>query len=108
MLRNVATRINREYVFQYPGAGANGYARIMAGPGSEGVFRENLMLRLAEAFYNLRYVFDNRRDRFDRAEFDELEKCFLGLKERGYPMHEFVEMVYGDLKRALDSAARAS
>jgi hypothetical protein len=107
MLRNIATRINHEYVFQYPGDG-NVYTRIMAGPGSETAFRQNLMLRLAEGFYNLRFIFDNRRDQFDRIEFDELEKCFHGLKGRNYPMQGLVEMVYGDLKRALDVATPTS
>jgi hypothetical protein len=102
-LKNIATRINQEYVFQYPG-----YARIIVGPGSEKVFRLNLMLRLAEGFYNLRYLFDSNRAVFVRAEFDELEASFLALKARGYPMHNFADMVYSDLKRALDAEAKAA
>jgi hypothetical protein len=104
-LKNIATRINREFVFQYT-KGDVLFTRILAGPGSEPVFRTNLMLRLAEGFYNLRYIFDNKPHEFIRGEFDEMEKCFLGLRALGYPQAEFVEMIYGDLKRALDQQAK--
>jgi hypothetical protein len=76
MLRNIATKIAREYVFLYPQGGGVNLYQIIAGPGSAATFRTNFMLRLAESFYNLRFIFNTHRAAFDRAEFNEFERCY--------------------------------
>lgn len=101
MLRNISARISCEYIFQYPQPPGSIHYQIIAGRGSNATFRTNLMLRLAESFYNLKWIFANSRSSFDRAEFDELERCFIALKAKGYPVQGVVQPLYEDLRDAL-------
>lgn len=98
VLKNIATKTSHEYVFRY-----GTFARILAGPGSVMHFRMNFMLRLAEAFYNLSYIFKNHPSDFRREEFAALEKTFQRCSELGFPGKEVVKTVYEDLSRALQS-----
>ena len=100
MLKNIATRISQEFIFQYE-TGIGRYYRILAGPGSAQTFRTNFMLRLAECFYNLRFLLGTAPAAFSVAEFVELERCYLTLKALGYPVQEIVDPLYHDLGHAL-------
>ncbi len=102
VLKNIATKTSHEYVFGY-----GPFKRIIAGPGSVAHFRENFMLRLAEGFYNLRFILDDRRGEFSRDEFSALEETFRKCRLLGYPRQDLVNMVYEDLHRALEREAAA-
>ncbi len=106
ILKNIAAKIGREYIFQYPQA-AIIYYQILAGLGSAATYRTNLMLRLAESFYNLKFIFGANRAAFDRSEFDELEKCYLALQAKKFPEQHIVQPLYVDLLDALNKEAAA-
>lgn len=102
MLRNIAAKISNEYIFQYPSV-PHDYYRIIAGIGSVNHFRTNLMLRLAEAFYNLRFILRANPKASVLTEFVELEKSFLACRALGYPRIDVAQPLYDDLKAAIPS-----
>ncbi len=104
MLKNIATKISREYVFEYPQANGMPYHRIIADDESAKAFRKHFVLRLAESFYNLRHLFYERRRQFDRREFEALETCFHAVLPLQYPRKpkKILKALYGDLNRAVD------
>lgn len=56
MHRNISTRKTEEYLFERYDSGL---VDILAGKGSAKKFRKNFMKRLAENFYNLKWIYDN-------------------------------------------------
>ena len=74
---NIAARVSEEHIYDVDGSGL---CRIMAGRGSVKVFRQNLVKRLAEVFYNLEWILDGRPQEFTRKEFNVFEKLYLELQ----------------------------
>jgi len=60
-LQAIASRLNKEYVFEIPG----GTMEIFAGPGSAETFRHAFFKRLGEAYFNLSFLLDNNHPASD-------------------------------------------
>jgi hypothetical protein len=75
---NMASRRQEEHLF-WDQNRARG--TVYSGQGSVAVYRRNLCARLAVAFANLEWIYDNCRDRFDMEEFKAYER-FLGDLDR--------------------------
>jgi hypothetical protein len=74
---NIAALRAEEHVYEIDARGTC----VVAGPGSKGHFRNNLCKRLAEAFYNLEWIFRNARGEFEYGEFQVYSKLLDELEE---------------------------
>jgi hypothetical protein len=95
--RNIAARRSEEHVYIFH----SGEVRILAGPGSFQHFRENLCLRLAEAIYNVTWVFGQDGQRFDVNEARLYMSVFEQLKAQSIPIPRILEMVQRQLSQLL-------
>ena len=96
---NIATRRAEEHIYEM----GEGQVSIVAGCGSVQHFRGNFCKRLAEAFYNLKWILDNQRDAFSIAEFRVYERVYYDLLK--FPQEsalQAVSHVYRQLKDSLD------
>lgn len=98
---NIGTRRADEHIYEI----AQGQRVIVAGCASVKYFRNNFCKRLAEVFYNLKWIFDNQRDTFRIDEFRLYESLYHGLRKfPREPALDAVSVVYEQLKGALDQA----
>ncbi len=74
---------------------------IMAGSGSVQTFRHNFCLRLAEAFYNIEWLYKKQRRNFRIEEFRIYEKCYLDLSDSGIEIPTILKEIYSQLKQQL-------
>jgi hypothetical protein len=95
MLKNIASRISKEYIFF---SRESPIVQIFSGPGSNKEFRTNFLWRLCEVFHNLIWEFDNRRDIFNVNEFYLFERFLLHLKEIGTIEPDIISKPYNELK----------
>lgn len=93
---NISARASQEYIFKLDQPGA---ALIMAGSGSITTFRRNFCWRLAEAFYNLEWLYNKQRGDFRIEEFRIYEKCYLDLLGSGTEIPPMLKKIYGQLKQ---------
>jgi hypothetical protein len=92
--KNIGGLKNASYIYEFFG----GQKVIYAGPSSVKTYTENLVLRLAEGFYNLNLKFDKGVD--IRSEFVVFEKFLMELKHL-YPTEKSIylaEQMYNILK----------
>lgn len=93
---NIASRLAEEHVYQFP----DGSTTALAGEGSARHYRKNLMLRLAEAFANVRWRCD-----VDMAgvaeEFKTLEEVAGSLEMAGYPVPDELKRNMGKARSRL-------
>jgi hypothetical protein len=83
--RNIASRRSQEFLFDLIDHGppvAVKALRILAGPGSFKVFRDNFLKRLSEVFYNLEWIYLNQPKRFKKREFELFRNLFYQLQDR--------------------------
>lgn len=95
---NISARTSKEYIFR---TGQPGSAIILAGPGSVHTFRNNFCLRLAEAFYNIEWLYNNQRNNFRMKEFRIYEKCYWDLLDSGTEIPPILKKIYDQLKQQL-------
>ena len=74
---NIASRRNCEYIFRV--SGDSSLVVIFAGSGSAQVFRANFQKRLAEVFFNLKWIYERRKG-FNMDEFRAYEELFHRLE----------------------------
>lgn len=105
--KSIASKSNGEYLFKFGGTdNSPNIVLAFAGPGSAKQFRGNLIDRLAEAFLNLKWIYEKHRTRFTEEEFRAYEKLLLqlkGLKSSFGPIPNYVENCYLELKNILDA-----
>ena len=95
---NISARTSKEYIFRL---GQPGSPVILAGPGSAHTFLNNFCLRLAEAFYNFEWLYNNQRNNFRMEEFGIYEKCYLDLLASGTEIPSILKKIYDQLKQRL-------
>lgn len=77
--QNIASRINKEFIFtDYKHAGM---VDILAGKDSAATYQDNFLKRLAESFRNLEYLFDDFKEKGDKAEIDNIINAFNFYEE---------------------------
>ncbi len=77
--KNIASRRSGEFLFDLIDHSQPIRAKaikILAGSGSSKVFRNNFLKRLSEVFYNLEWIYRNRREEFRVEEFRIFETLF--------------------------------
>jgi hypothetical protein len=102
---NISARANREYIFRLD---SSGQARILAGPGSAQTFRANFQLRLAEAFYNLEWLLQNRPAEFSTLEFDMYERVYEDIRRQGLGFAIDLPTIYERVKALIGVVEGAS
>jgi hypothetical protein len=83
-LQAIASRLNQEYVYEIPGR-----VEVFAGPGSAETFRHSFFKRLAEAYFNLSFLLDNKHPASE-AEMDAFIAVADELRRAGRPVPEYV------------------
>ena len=98
MLRNIAARTSNEYVFSVGASGTE--TLIMAGEGSETVFRDNLAKRLAEAFKNCEWILDQDDRDLDPDEFNVYRDMYILFQESDRELPQILtEIADGVIRR---------
>jgi len=93
-LKAIATRLNKEYIYEAPAG-----IQIFAGKDSAATFRENFLRRLAEVLYNLAWLLGDGRT-VEREEVDiYLELC--GRLEARDTLPQYLEEARAELNRHL-------
>ena len=99
-VNNIGTRRVEEHIYQLDDAGTQ--FSIVAGCGSINYFRDNMCIRLAEAFYNFEYMLRSEPEKFALAEFQIYEKFYLALAASyGRPMLGLAHDMYCRIKTML-------
>lgn len=93
---NISTWKLDEYIFKL---GPAGQVEIMAGSGSAQTFRHNFYLRLAEVFYNLEWLLQNRSHDFSAAEFEMYERLYNDLLKSPHDIPSLLPDVYARLRK---------
>lgn len=98
MHANISTRVSKEYIYQLDEKGSY---QIQAGPGSATTFRRNLYLRLAEVFYNLEWILQNRPMEFDQSEFQLYDDLYVSLSTMHEDLPDVLNMIRERLRNKL-------
>lgn len=101
-LKNIASRKNCEYIFYQYGKNE---IQINAGKDSAKTFRENFIKRLAENFYNLVWIYQNKKAEFNIEEFRIYESLFLKMRRRKLLSPDYVSSIYESLKKLLNGSS---
>ena len=101
-LKNIASRKNCEYIFYQYGKNE---IQINAGKDSAKTFRENFIKRLAENFYNLMWIYQNKKAKFNIEEFRIYESLFLKMRRRKLLSPDYVSSIYKSLKKLLNGSS---
>jgi hypothetical protein len=89
---NIGSRRAEEHIYELDAAGN---ILIVAGCGSAHHFRDNLYKRLAEVFYNFKWILENEPNKFSVAEFRIYEDFYLALRAtQSPPTIDLVDRVY--------------
>jgi hypothetical protein len=109
---NISTRKTEEYLFEgYDGQSVT----IIAGPYSAKKFRDNFMKRLAENFYNLRWIYENNQYKEKPGnlkalieEFNIYEDTYMRILKIYPQIPAYLENIYRELKLAFNQDNSAS
>lgn len=93
MHRNISTWKLDEYIFKFD----SGEEQIVAGCRSSQVFRHNFCLRLAEVFYNMKWLYNASRSEFSVAEFEMYERTYKDLLRGRSDVPPILSTVYREL-----------
>ena len=97
---NISSRRNCEYIFKHIDSKL---ISIIAGKDSANSFGNNFLMRLAEYFNNLKWIFENRKHLFDYDEFYVFEDFFNKLEKFNYKIPTYVKQIYLELKDKVES-----
>jgi hypothetical protein len=96
---NIGSRRVEEHIYDWH----NDSVSIVAGCGSATHFRNNLYKRLAEAFFNFKWILEAEPDKFRLEEFKIYEKFFIALTEIELPtMLALANTPYIQARRLVD------
>ncbi len=102
---NIISKNKQEYVFR-ENVGGEDFLAIVAGPGSQEVYRENIVERLAEAFENLRWGIINSITEGAQDEFYAYETLYFNLKNLfSYSelFHDYIDSTYRQTKAIIEN-----
>jgi hypothetical protein len=102
MHRNISARTSREYIFQLDQDGTQ--AVILAGRDSATTFRQNFILRLAEAFYNLEWILNSQPDHFNHREWEIYETLYKQLSIEFEELPPILCDIYAQVSRIFPPA----
>ena len=105
--RNISTRKTEEYIFEsYDGQSVT----ILTGSGSVKQYRGNFMKRLAENFYNLKYIYDTcpegKKGAIEKTIIDEFkiyEDTYMKLRNVYPHVPAYLNGIYEELRNVLFS-----
>lgn len=112
--KNISSRRSGEFLFDLIDHGppiTTKAIKILAGPDSFQVFRNNFLKRLSEVFYNLEWIYHNRRNDFKKEEFRVFEKLFNQLLTLNHYKHHLKirpELIdrFNSLQALVDGASK--
>jgi hypothetical protein len=99
MHHNISSWKLDEYIFTCAPASS---VSIFAGCGSVQRFRNNFYLRLAEAFFNMKWLYENQRNDFSAAEFEIYNRVYWDLLNNGKEIPLVLEKVYKEIRGLID------
>jgi len=89
---NIATRRTQEHIYSLDRIDRPHY--ILAGAGSAKVFRENVYKRVAEAYFNFRWIIENRPQDYDPNEVALYDEFFRQLKKQKRPLPKLLTRIH--------------
>ena len=101
MHKNISSKKNNEFIFQTYGPLSQVF--ILAGPGSAQVFRDNFKKRLAEVFFNLHWIYEERKEEFEEEEYKAYERIYDELEALYGELPDYLTDRFALLKRQIDS-----
>jgi hypothetical protein len=99
MHRNISSWKLDEYIFTCDPPPS---VSIFAGCGSVQRFRLNFYLRLAEAFFNMKWLYENQPKDFSVAEFEMYDRIYTDLLNNSREIPPILEKVYKELRGLID------
>jgi len=101
---NIARKRNGRFIFkEYKDGGY--FVIAFTGPTSVQLYRNNLVESLAEAFINLKWIYETNPDQFNEQEFRAYEGFFRqleGLESYYEPLPVYVKLYFQELKKLVD------
>jgi len=97
---NISSRKNCEYIFHQYNSRT---VKIIAGRDSANTFRENFLKRLAENFFNLKWILENNPKEFDIQEYRIYENLLSDIQKLKFDVPDYVTTPYEWLREALKS-----
>ncbi len=79
---------------------------IFAGCGSVQRFRNNFYLRLAEVFFNMKWLYEKQRKDFSVTEFEIYDRIYWDLLNNGRDIPPILGKVYKELRGLIDKTSR--
>lgn len=100
---NIASKRNGQFIFKEYEGGIY-FVTAFAGPTSIRFYKKNLVDRLAEAFVNLKWIYEKRPDQFNEQEFRAYESFFRQLEglEAYRPLPKYINIWFQKLKDLID------
>ena len=103
---NIARKRNGRYIFKEY---RDNSCMVMAftGPTSFQLYRNNLVESLAEAFINLKWIYETSPDQFNEQEYRAYEGFFeqlKGLESHYGPLPEYIKLYFRELKELVDGS----
>lgn len=102
--KNLSAKKSCEYIYDNYGGEK---ISIYAGPGSNKTFRNNFFKRLAEVFYNLKWIDNNPHLKMDLKEFELYKNIYLKLLEQYEKLPEYLTSVFSDLNKSIEEKIAA-
>jgi hypothetical protein len=99
-IKNISSRKNNEYIFYYYDEKR---IQINAGKDSAKTFRENFIKRLAENFYNLSWIYQNKKTEFDFDEYAMYKRLYIEMKEKDLLVPDYVTEIFESLDSMIKS-----
>ncbi|MBY8992760.1 MAG: hypothetical protein KGD58_18600 [Candidatus Lokiarchaeota archaeon] len=100
---NLSSKRNGEYIFKLIKPNLAD-AIIFAGSGSYNSFRHNFLLRLAEVYYNLAWIYTNSADNFNREEYELFKGLYLELEKIYQELPDVVKFPYTELIKTVEGS----
>jgi hypothetical protein len=101
---NISSKRNHEYIFKIIN---NNMVQLFmyAGTGSIHSFRENVLNRITEAFYNLNWIFDNNPALINKSEYELYKNIFQQFERlvEYKPLPKFLKDSYKELVTKMES-----
>lgn len=100
--RNISAKVSEEYIFS---VGENGQIPlIMAGPGSNKVFRENFKKRLAEALFNLSWIHSQPNHHLNMDEYNFYLNIYREMQKVDPFLPEYLTKIFKKLVEQVEIA----
>lgn len=100
--KNISKRISNVYLLETIYGKDSGKEFVIAGPGSAQTYRNNLMGRLTESFYNIKRIIDVSPADFNVEEFKSYEKFYLELISIFEQVPPLLKSKYDECKKTFE------